>query len=1810
MRIHTLHTLCAAFVALVCAIVAFPLRTQAQVLEAYVLQSPDKTTLTFYYDNLANKRDGHVWGINSTTRYKEEGELPSWSGTRKTPNTTITKVVFDPSFRNYKPTYTEKWCYALANLQTVEGTENLNTADAFSLSNMFAECTSLEHLNLSTLRTNEVTSFESMFYNCKKLKTLDLSGFTFVDYSDIGNMFTDCAELTTIYCNGTWTGDRTFNVFEGCTKLKGAIPFDEDRTDGKLANPTAGYFTFKSKEAYVVQSDDKASLTFHYDTQRASHHGTTWSIADTHVLDGQTVPAWAGTSQSPNTDLQKVVFDPSFQDYHPTTTARWFSSCTALSAVEGMEYLNTSAVTDMNGMFAGCNTLPTIDLSHVNTTQVTNMSHLFSDCAALTALDLSRFNTAQVTDMSGMFKGCAALLHCTLVSFNTEKVTDMRAMFSGCRALPRLDVDKFSLSATTKVSEMFKDCAALQTLFSNKAWTCGESEGMFAGCLQLKGAVNFNDQHTTAAMANPTTGYFSKKMSEAYVVEDDNAGTLTFFYDANYDQYAEPKWKIVDAKTPEGKPLVPWINHNSSYNTNKIIIHPSFKDYRPTNTAQWFSACTKLTAVEGMEYLNTSQVTDMNGMFYGARHLKAIDFSHFDTEKVTDMSHMFEDCIVLEQLDLSRFNTAQVTDMSYMFKNCQKLTTINLNTFTTEQVTTMKGMFAGCINMTLLHVNPLNTAQVTDMSEMFDGCQSLGSLELMNFNTKKVTNMSSMFKNCKSLFAIYCNEKWSCEKSTDMFLNCFRLEGQKISYNENATDVRMANHVIGYFKTKYEPYVILSPDGKTLNFYHNDHPNLHEGTKWGIFERRRMGGKLLPAWAAAIDAPNTTITKAVIDEEFQLFRLHSTAYWFHGLAALTDIEGLPHLATSEVTTMRGMFHGCQSLKTFDTSHFTTKEVADMSDMFRGCSALTKLNLEHFNTSNATDMSHMFEGCTSLTELQLVHFNTERVQNMSGMFEDCAQLTTLYCNFTWQCPQSEAMFKGCTQLKGAVAFDANRTDVAMAQNKTGYFTPYTIPYVELSPNRKVLTFYNDNQREERLGTTWGITEVHSPSAELIPAWAGSDAEPNYTITKVVFDPSFQTVRPTSLADWCAFFMNLTEVEGLQNLNTTEVTSLRRMFTNCMSLPELDLTSFNTNKVTDMSEMFAGCSDMVKVNVSSFNTAAVTTLDMMFAGCSSLTSLDLTNFNTSNVAHMALLFGGCSSLKQLDLSSFNTANVETMERMFNGCSSMTTFAISHFNTAKVTDMSDMFKGCSAMQQIDLSNFNTNKVTNMGHMFNECTSLKHLDLSKFNTEQLIHAYSMFYGCSALESLNLTPFVLSDQTNTDNMFEGCSSLRAIYCSNAWKSRSSKDMFKDCLKLKGAVDYDDSKTNVTMANPTTGYFTIKPQDKPEVKTPEAYVHQSEDQKTLTFYYDKLRASRKGHTWGINETKVMQNLSVPAWAGTWEVANETTTKVVFDASFQEVRPTTTAYWFLHYKALTDFQGLEHLNTSEVTDMTAMFSRCLALSTLDLTSLNTKQVTNLGLMFSECIALKQLNLSGFNTENVTNMMYLFNECAALEKIDLTHFNTSSVTNMYGLFDGCKSLTTLDLKSFNTSGVNDMSRMFSGCQALTQIDLSNFNTANVTNMSYMFSQCAALAQLDLSSFNTANVTNMSYMFNGCAALESLDLSHFNTTNVVEMTRMFSESKKLAHIQCLDSWQCPQSAQMFEGCLKLKGAVDYDDSKTDVTMANPETGYFSKYPTAIDRNFLKAHKAQGFYTLQGKRVNGSLQHLPAGVYIVNGKKVVVRH
>ena len=190
-------------------------------------------------------------------------------------------------------------------------------------------------------------------------------------------------------------------------------------------------------------------------------------------------------------------------------------------------------------------------------------------------------------------------------------------------------------------------------------------------------------------------------------------------------------------------------------------------------------------------------------------------------------------------------------------------------------------------------------------------------------------------------------------------------------------------------------------------------------------------------------------------------------------------------------------------------------------------------------------------------------------------------------------------------------------------------------------------------------------------------------------------------------------------------------------------------------------------------------------------------------------------------------------------------------------------------------------------------------------------------------------------------------------------------------------------------------------------------------------------------------------------------------------------------------------------------------------------------------------------------------YWFYKCINLTSFDSENLDTSNVTKMDYMFFDCSSLTSLDLSSFNTSNVTDMNSMFRNCSSLTSLDLSSFNTSNVIYMDYMFFDCSSLTSLDLSSFNTSNVICMDYMFYGCSNLTSLDLSSFNTSNVTLMSSMFNACRNLITIYVLNLWltaSVTYSTEMFNNCTSLIGAVPYDSTKIDVSMANYETGYFT--------------------------------------------------
>ena len=942
-------------------------------------------------------------------------------------------------------------------------------------------------------------------------------------------------------------------------------------------------------EAYACYTSGNTTLTFYYDNQRNSRPGTTYDL-NTDYND----PDWLSYN------VTKVVFNSSFADARPTSTYSWFYNMDNLQSIEGMNYLNTS--------------------------EVTNMDWMFGYCKKLKSLDLSSFNTAIVTNMDYMFNGCTSL----------------------------------------------------QTIYAGSGWrtnTVSSSLSMFSDCSSLKGG-----RGTTWNSSNPTDktyahidggsnnlGYFTAKGILAYACYTESNTTLTFYYDNQRNSRSGTTYDL-NIDHPD------WL----SYNVTKVVFNSSFADARPTSTNSWFFGMAYLQSIEGMSYLNTSEVTDMAWMFFNCSNLWSLDLSSFNTAKVTDMGRMFSVCQKLTFLDLSSFNTAKVTNMGYMFDDCESLRTIYVGDgWSTAAVTNSEKMFSNCtslvggkgttynasqldktyahidggtstpgyftdinslmpyacytpenttftfyydkqrgsrsgriydlytgdnftewyvddtkFNVTKVVFDPsfaearpttthawfynmtslesiegmkyLNTGEVTIMEYMFLHCNNLTSLDLSSFNTSKVVDMDWMFRGCTNLQTVYVGDGWSTAAVTEserMFYDCNKLVGgQGTKYNANHVDKTYAHidggsYNPGYFSKVPEAYACYY-DG-TLSFYYDYQRNSRPGTTYGLNTDHND-----PDWLSY------NVTKVVFNPSFAGARPTSTYGWFYDMRNLQSIEGLSYLNTSEVTNMDWMFGYCSSLKSLD--------------------------LSSFNTAIVTDMDYMFNGCTSLQTIYAGSgWRTNTVSSSLSMFSDCSSL------------------KGG---RGTTWNSSNPTDKTYAHidggtSNPGYYSRPPEAYACYTTSNHTLTFYYDNLRTSREGTY----DLNTGSQDT--GWE-TDGTNSY-VTKVVFDPSFANARPKTTYSWFYGMMNLQSITGLNNLNTSEVTNMAWMFCDCFKLTTLDLSSFNTSKVVYVQGMFYGSTDLQTIYVGDgWSTAGVTSSFHMFSECSKLKGGQGTTWNSSN------------------------------------------------------------------------------------------------------------------------------------------------------------------------------------------------------------------------------------------------------------------------------------------------------------------------------------------------------------------------------------------------------------------------------------------------------------------------------------------------------------------------------------------------------------------------------------------------------------------
>lgn len=486
-----------------------------------------------------------------------------------------------------------------------------------------------------------------------------------------------------------------------------------------------------------------------------------------------------------------------FKTGQVTTMENMFCICSTLETLDVSSF-NTENVTTMLGMFNNCSSLRSLDLPGFNTANVTQMSSMFEKCSSLRSLDLSSFNTRKVANMQNMFQGCTNLESIDLSSFDTENMKYMTGMFFSCTKLETLDLSSFATPKMVSMVDAFSNCKNLKTIYVTSAFTTDKvtlNFSIFAGCVNLP---NYNPDKTGVEMAHTGEGGYLTAASATWVRWDAPTGTLSFHRGAT---------------KPAGDNILDLgYGNNPNWDTHaaeiqKVVFKAGFRDETHTTCSKWFSGCTNLTSIEGIENLNTSNVKYMNEMFDQCSNLETLDLSHFNTEKVGNMSNMFNGCTKLHDLNISSFNTENVTNMYGMFYGCSSLDSLDLSHFNTRYVRNdqMNYMFNGCSSLSYLNVSNFTTDKPgMQLDGLFQGCSSLQTLDLSSFDISGAGSVNYLFDGCSALQTIYVSDLFKIKygvKSSNMFRDCHLLKGA-ISFEPTKKNETYANYKSGYLTKK------------------------------------------------------------------------------------------------------------------------------------------------------------------------------------------------------------------------------------------------------------------------------------------------------------------------------------------------------------------------------------------------------------------------------------------------------------------------------------------------------------------------------------------------------------------------------------------------------------------------------------------------------------------------------------------------------------------------------------------------------------------------------------------------------------------------------------------------------------------------------------------------------------------------------------------------------------------------------------------------------------------------------------------------
>ena len=1301
----------------------------------------------------------------------------------------VKTVKVDPSFANAEIQSTAQWFQQCENLESIVGLKYLNTSKVVDMSAMFWYCPKLKSIDISMFDMSNVESLHSifsdcaaltsvkmnldmpkvetmpnMFNGCSALQTIDIKSFEGTQVKDVDYLFSGCPALKTLRIDKFEPAnvESCSNVFKGTGSInKGLTVYYSYYLDERIKEQIPSWATLVEGESpvkalHVKNSKGEQMLLFlnsktdYAKNYSGSIQGKSKTYSNMTVLNVWKADQVLNTGDTPGwnsvkSNLVKVIIDPSFTDA-PKSTKNWFSNCTSLTKIEGLDKLRLP--NNISGMFKNCQKLQ-LDVNSLDLSNVEIINEAFYGCDMLTSVNLN-LALAKIKNISGLFRGCSNLEEVMLTLPNG--LTDLSDLFMGCSKLKEIDFSRLHTEDVTSMRYMFSGCTSLQKLKLNLLTTekCADKldnmfynvpkdchiymlKSTYDGSQSIRTQLPRNDYQNLHLIGDDAVALKLKK--------GDNNYKLVFLKkrsNVNYEVGASYQGLRVASVTSavdfmaNDNDLSPW---GYDFSITEVEFTSSFAEVNPASTKNWFSNMENLTTVNGLQYLNTSETTTMERMFYRCSNLTSVSGLKI-SESVTNLSQLFYDCKKLKDISFGTVNSSKVTDMSMMFYGCQALEELSLEKF--------------------------SSASVRDMQRTFDACSNLRTLKLgSSFTAAQVEtpDPKNTFRSVHDLLVDLPDANISAVRTS--FIDKLGFVDGKTGWIGRAS----------MLEAKKGPQVIWTADNATLTFYYGVPREVGEvfGTKkitkvWSDNDVTNTPVNNAAPWTSTLLMAGKDV-KVVIDESFSKVQPLSTNYWF-ALYRIASIEGLQYLNTSKLMNVNGMFMG---------------------------SNLTSLDLSTFNFSNVTSANGLFADCTSLKSLKM---SNNRVAVLGSgntnpfVFRNIAGCAT-------------DAFKNVKDLDITVEPTSSVSTVKSSWvSKLGFIdgthgrfiTGDKVMQAIWTSGNKTLTFvyrplYSAGQKfnGQTITNVWSGNNFTSTVTEAKTVYQLMNGDlinqqiitKNWTstvkgtLTNVVFDASFADAKPTSMRAWFSGFSNMTTIEGLENLNTSEVTDMSWLFYNCYGIESVDLSNYNTAKVTSMEDMFRGMSKITSLNLSSFNTSNVTNMKGMFRGCKSLTSVTgCENVKFTNVTDMSYMF---YASPKLDLSSTatlmgglmlaNTGKVTTMSWMFAG-NEGTEIYISLMGTGSLTRTKGMFYGCKNLTKLNITKLNTSKVVTMAYMFAECPKLNLngiTDWNKFSTASVTTMEGMFKNCAAMSYLKLTNWNTTKVTNMKDMFSGCKALKTL---------------------------------------------------------------------------------------------------------------------------------------------------------------------------------------------------------------------------------------------------------------------------------------------------------------------------------------------------------------------------------------------------------------------------------------------------------------